>query len=58
MGRMAGEDSEGRAQAMKWIPNAFRSDRVQLTWWDLLKLAIGLEIKDSACRVRRGAMKP
>lgn len=39
---------------MKWWPSAFYCDRVYLTWRDLLRLAIGLEVRDGACIVKRG----
>ena len=33
---------------MKWIPSAFSSDRIRVTALDLLKLIIGLPIRDSS----------
>ena len=38
---------------MKWNPSPFESDVVELTWLDLLKLVLGIELRDSACVVRR-----
>jgi hypothetical protein len=38
---------------MKWTPHGFRSDEVELTWIDLLKLALGMEIRDGALIARR-----
>lgn len=45
------------AKHMKWIPDPFRSDVVELTWWDLLRLALGREVKDSALIARRARRK-
>ena len=40
---------------MKWIPHGFRSDVVEFTWLDLVKLAFGKVIKDGALiAVRKG----
>ena len=38
---------------MKWIPHGFRSDIVEFTWLDLLKLALGRELKDGALIAKR-----
>jgi hypothetical protein len=38
---------------MKFIPHAFRSDTVEFTWLDLLKLALGRELKAGALVARR-----
>lgn len=42
---------------MKFIPNPFRSDTVEFTWLDLLKLACGRELKCGALIARRAAEK-
>ena len=33
---------------MKWKPSPFKSDIVEFTWLDLIKLACGKVLKDSA----------
>jgi hypothetical protein len=38
---------------MKWIPNPFKSDIVEFTWLDLLRMALGKELRDSALIARR-----
>jgi hypothetical protein len=38
---------------MKWTPHGFRSDVVEFTWLDLLKMLIGKELKDGALIARR-----
>lgn len=43
---------------MKWTPSAFRADTVSLTWADLFRLALGMELSDSACVVRRVPAEP
>jgi hypothetical protein len=40
---------------MNWKPSPFKYDVVEFTWLDLLKLALGKAIKDSALvAVRKG----
>lgn len=40
---------------MKWTTHAFRSDVVEFTWLDLIKLAFGKVLKDKALiAVRKG----
>ena len=40
---------------MKWIPHGFRSDVVEFTWLDILKLALGKKLQDGALiAVRKG----
>lgn len=40
---------------MKWIPRPFKSDLVEFTLIDLIKLAFGCVLKDSALiAVRKG----
>ena len=40
---------------MKWTPSGFRSDVVEFTWLDLLKLALGKKLKNGALvAVRKG----
>lgn len=36
---------------MKWIPDPFVSDRVELSLIDIFKLLIGRTIKDGACEI-------
>lgn len=38
---------------MKFTPNPFRSDTVEFTWLDLLKLACGCELKCGALIARK-----
>ena len=38
---------------MKFISNPFRSDIVEFTWFDLLRLAFGKELRDGALIARR-----
>ena len=38
---------------MKWTPSPFKSDVVEFTWLDLLRLALGMELRDSALIARR-----
>ena len=38
---------------MKWIPHGFHNDIVEFTWLDLLKLALGRELKDGALIAKR-----
>lgn len=42
---------------MKFTPHPFRSDTVEFTLFDLLKLACGLELKCGALIARRSAAK-
>ena len=40
---------------MKWIPSPFKSDVVEFTLLDLIKLAFGCVLKDSALiAIRKG----
>ena len=40
---------------MKWTPSGFRHDVVEVTWLDLLKLALGKKLKDGALvAIRKG----
>jgi hypothetical protein len=38
---------------MKWTPNPFKSDVVEFTWFDLLRMAFGKELRDGALIARR-----
>jgi len=38
---------------MKWTPSGFKSDIVEFTWLDLLLMAFGKELRDSALIARR-----
>ena len=42
---------------MKWTPSGFKSDVVEFTWLDLLKMLIGKELKDGALIARRARGK-
>jgi len=37
---------------MKFTPHPFKSDIVEFTWFDLLRLAFGKELRDSALIAR------
>ncbi len=41
---------------MKWVSSAFHSDRISLSWRDLLLLALGRTIRDGACLIRLGRL--
>lgn len=40
---------------MKWKSSAHFDDVVTLTWLDLVKLAFGRVLQDSACMVKKGS---
>jgi hypothetical protein len=50
------ESNQGE-ERMKWIPSPFKSDVVEFTWLDLLRLALGMELRDSALVARRARRK-
>ena len=43
---------------MKWTPDIFHSDRLELSWLDLFRLALGMELRISALRIRRENTEP
>ena len=42
---------------MNWTPSPFKSDVVEFSWLDLLRLALGMELRDGALTVRRARRK-
>jgi hypothetical protein len=42
---------------MKWTPHPLKSDIVEFTWLDLLRMAFGKELRDSALIARRARSK-
>jgi hypothetical protein len=42
---------------MKWTSHPFKSDIVEFTWLDLLRMAFGKELRDSALTARRTRRK-
>lgn len=43
---------------MKWRSSMWKCDTLELTWWDLVRLAFGRTLKDGALMVKRGKLPP